>query len=160
MKNLKIYLLAVVAAFCTISTWSQKIYKSNSHLASYLNAISPEQRPIEQNVQKVFSKQNEVNVIDFEGTEIVSPSALYRQSIQSLLRKENFFGVPNKAAIKTLLQQNPGALTMVILFNNKKITVDLVKEDILGDDFKVMTDKNPNGEAVQLGSFYRGVVRG
>lgn len=158
MKNLKIYTLALCAfCFCATNTWSQKIYTAAAPTG--LTNISTEQRPVERSIQQAFSRSAQTMVIDFSGTQISSPSASYRQSIQQTIRKGEFFAVTNLAAMQTIVQQKPEMLTLIMPFNGKKITVDLTISQSLSDNFKVVTNQNASPN-IQLGAYYKGVVRG
>ena len=159
MKTKLTFLLAALL-LCAANVWTQKLYKSNAHTSLYLNALSLDEQPVKRDVQQVFSKHQTVDVIDFSETQIASPSAFYIKSIQTRLKKGEFFEITNKVTMRTIVQQQPEALTMVLPFNRTKITIDLIKADIFGNDFKVISDRNPSGEAVNLGAYYRGIVRG
>jgi hypothetical protein len=155
--KIKLPFLFTVLLICAANSWAQKLYKSNAHASFYLNSVSLGEQPVKRDVQQIFSRPQTVDVIDFSETQIASPSASYRQSIQTRLKKGEFFGITNRAAMNTIVQQQPEALTMVMPFNGTKITVDLIKADIFGNGFKVISDRNPSGEAVKLGAYYRGI---
>lgn len=65
----------------------------------------------------------------------------------------------DKSKLKTLVQGRPDAMEFTFPFEDRELTVEMVRVDIYSNDFKVKTNKKES-VAYQKGVFYRGIVKG
>lgn len=153
------YLTAATFIFCA-QVNAQKLYTSGRHVADYSRHISPSQSPVEQAVYKTFAQRQQVIVIDFRGTELKNATGVFASSLKSKVKQGDLFSVSNTAVMRSLVSQYPEALTMIIPFNGKTITVDLIKSNIFANGFSVVSNENAVKENLDLGAYYKGVIRG
>lgn len=112
-----------------------------------------------QKVYTAFSKINEVKQLDLSQAKSTA-SSFYENKLQTALTQKDVLKLSNKTVLQTLVQERPEALSLKIPFNNQEIILDLARVNFFADDYKVLTDKHPEGIAVEQGAFYQGVVRG
>lgn len=65
----------------------------------------------------------------------------------------------DKSKLKNLVQGRPDAVEFTFPFEERELTVEMVRVDIYSNDFKVKTNKKES-VAYQKGVFYRGIVKG
>ncbi|MBG9376802.1 T9SS type A sorting domain-containing protein [Panacibacter sp. DH6] len=156
MKKIFTIILCTAVCLCAANqVHAQKIYKSKA-VASYLKHVSSNETQLQRAVHNEFKRSSSVDVIDFADN---MTSRRENQTLKPFLKAQSAFNVDNAAGFTGIKNSYPDVLTLIIPFKNEKLTVDLIKSDILTNTFRVITDKNPAGELVEKGAHYRGVVR-
>lgn len=152
----------IVSAICFIvicgAVQAQKIYKAQLQ-QTYSGRITSSESRLQQMVHNEFINRTEVTTIDF--TKAITPeAAAFKTSLQKYLKNQDVFSITNAAGLINTIKEQPSALSIVLPYKNKQLTLDLVQSNIFTDDFKAYTDKNPEGIALSISAFYKGVVRG
>lgn len=90
----------------------------------------------------------------FSVDEANSKKAVYRQAARDaqVLKLD-------KSKLTTLVQDRPDAVEFTFPFEDRELTVEMVKVDIYSNDFKAKTNLKDN-VAYKKGVFYRGIVKG
>lgn len=65
----------------------------------------------------------------------------------------------DRTKLSTVLSEKPEALELTFPFEDRELTVEMVKVDIYSNDFKVETNKSEIKD-YKKGVFYRGIIRG
>lgn len=156
MKKIFTTILCTAVCLCAANQiHAQKIYKGKPS-ANYLKHVSSNETQLERAVHNEFGRKSAIDIIDFADN---LNSKAENQALKPFLKAQSSFRVDNAMGFGNLKNAYPEALTLIIPFKNEKLTVDLIKSDILTNTFRVITDKNPGGEVVERGAHYKGVVR-
>ncbi len=132
----------------------KKIFQLCFSLGFFAFGFSQELKPIAQKVQnsqkanKTFVKYN-LFTVDAS----VQKKALYETAAEGITVMKL-----NKSEIQRINSEKPEALEMSFPFEGKNITVELVKNNIFTQDFKVNTDKGYVNYTP--GVYYHGIVKG
>jgi Metallo-peptidase family M12 len=138
---------------------AQKIYRAKTVVADYSQKLNSNENKLLQQVHRKFAAEPFTDVIDF--TDAVSDrNNEHGKTLKQFLRDQAMFRINNAGGLLALEKKYPQSLTIILPYKNQSLTIDLIQSEILGDNFKVLTDKNPAGVEVENGIHYKGVVRG
>ncbi len=122
--------------------------------ALFAFGFSQELRPVAEKVQRAHS-----------ANKIFAKYSLFTEETSVQLRNKYQAAAEgvsvmklNTAEIARINTERPEALEMVFPFEGKYITVELVKNNFLTDDFKLSTDKGRTNYSP--GAYYHGIVKG
>ncbi len=100
--------------------------------------------------------------------EVFSPISIFQKETASISDKnvqtavsEATFMTLNTASNKSLMDAGPSAIELSLPYKNGNIELELIKVNILAEDFTVVTNES-NGQPVSYtpGAFYRGILKG
>ncbi|MEO6167793.1 MAG: M12 family metallo-peptidase, partial [Chitinophagales bacterium] len=124
-------------------------------LVSNLQAQTITKRPIAQQLDKVKNSGIALNPVT-----LFSINATRSAEMQPSIKKAVAVTL-DMNALSTLKASNAEAIAFNFPYDNKIITLELYRVDILTEDFSVITDQS-NGETIPYtpGIYYRGIVKG
>lgn len=100
----------------------------------------------------------------FEEFKLVKSTRQELTNIRPEIRKELFdyqvLDMPSESLERLTQTKNNQISLSVPIFERKSIEVELVEVEIFASDFVVRTSSNPMPQEVELGKFYRGVIKG
>lgn len=139
--NKKNYMKKVLQLFLTVLVFSFFSAQSLRHVAKEVN---------DYHSKRVSFKK--VSLFSVDATS--SNRSTYRQAATDaqVLKLD-------KSKLTTLVQDRPDAMEFTFPFEDRELTVEMVKVDIYANDFKAKTNKKED-VAYKKGVFYRGIIKG
>lgn len=132
----------------------KRIFQMCFGLAFFSLGYSQELKPVAQKVRDIQAANKTFVKYDlFTANKSAGKQQLYRTAAEDITVMDL-----NKSEIQRINTERPEALEMSFPFEGKNITLELVKNELFTQDFKVTTDKGD----VQYtpGVYYQGIVKG
>jgi len=159
MKN-PIQLIVIFGLIGVTGINAQELTKTTLSKTDYGGTPKTSLKRNEQQVFDVYHDLSEVYTLDFSNSRVSKITENQEREATKTLKYSEFIGYTNTESITKLLKEKPLALTVQLPFKGQLITIDLVKADLFGDDFKVSSNDPAAVEHIVIGTHYQGVIRG
>lgn len=108
-------------------------------------------------VQDVFSKLDSVTVVDFTIAHDKQTNNKINRDVVSFLKHSEFIELTTNV-VKKIAKEKPRALSVLIMFKGKKITLNLIIADLFNEGFKVLSNNMSESALVKSGASYQGIM--
>lgn len=158
MKKMNYLVTTVLVAGAALSAYSQEFKKVSLPKGIYSEAKSFE-RVNQKRVNDAFKGLKEIHTFDFTTSIPKSVSQQIESTANLALEKSGFVAYSNTTAISNLLATQPEVLSVQLPYEDRVLTLDLVKVNIFTDEFKLETSTPGLEQGVNLGVYYQGTLR-
>jgi len=101
------------------------------------------------------------NRIEFKDFELFTPVSGQLSIRTADVVKQSTVAELDSRKMETLLALKPNGISISVPFLNSSIQIELIKQNILTEDFEVYTSESPNKPiSYKQGVFYRGIIQG
>ncbi|MCW3108948.1 MAG: zinc metalloprotease [Segetibacter sp.] len=141
-------------------SFTQTIYKILNKKGSYrMNQEALKSNRINDKVNSAFSNIDSVTVIDFISVQSTSSNRINGKAINDFTTHAEY--IENTTdAVNEIASEKPQALSVILAFKGKRITLNLVLADLFTPGFKVLSNNSFEVSKVKQGTSYQGIING
>lgn len=159
MKKMEFLVTSMLCMGSYMGLYAQEFKRVSVPKGIYTETKSFE-RINQKRVNNAFQGIDEVYSFDFSSTRTKSVSQEIESTANLALKKSGFVTYSNMASISRLLEIRPEALSVLLPYEDRVLTLDLVQVNIFTDEFKLETSTPGMEKGVDFGLYYQGTIRG
>lgn len=158
MKKMNYLVTTLLVAGGVLSAYSQEFKKVSLPKGVY-SEVKAFERVNQKRVNDAFKGLKETYSFDFTSSRPKSVSPQIESTASLALEKSGFVAYSNTASISNLLAIRPEVLSVQLPYEDRVLTLDLVRVNLFTDEFKLETSTPGLEQGVDLGVYYQGTLR-
>lgn len=158
MKKMNYLVTTLLVASGALSAYSQEFKKVSLSKGVYSEAKTFK-RVNQKRVNDAFKGLKEIYSFDFTASRPKSVSQQIESTASLALEKSGFVTYSNTNSISNLLAIRPEVLSVQLPYEDRVLTLDLVRVNLFTDEFKLETSTPGLEQGVDLGVYYQGTLR-